>query len=391
MMGHVFSFAFRPLFFLAIVYGIISVCWWGFAWSGYLPMPGSGGNPILWHGHEMIFGFAAAAIAGFALTAVANWTKRPPVSGLPLIALCSCWLSARVLALAGSESLLIPTATADLAFDVLLCALMAREVVAGNSRRNYKLIALLALFTVANAAFYIGQSLQAEWTQRALWAGLWLVVLTVNVIGGRVIPAFTGNWLMMQARSKQQAEPKRPPPFGRQDQVASASTLVFAALFLWDNNSGVTALVGFIAAATQLLRWSRWQFYRTLHDPIVWVLHIGFLWIPVGIALLSGSAMNWLPVSSGIHALMTGAATTMILAVASRAALGHSNRPLANNPLVTASYVGITITTVLRIIASISDNPLWMTLATLAWVISLGLFAWRYTPILLGPPAKQAV
>ena len=129
-MGHVFSFAFRPLFFLAIVYGIISVCWWGFAWSGYLPMPGNGGNPILWHGHEMIFGFAAAAIGGFALTAVANWTRRPPVSGLPLIALCSCWLSARVLALGGSESLLIPTATADLAFDVLLCALMAREVVA---------------------------------------------------------------------------------------------------------------------------------------------------------------------------------------------------------------------------------------------------------------------
>jgi uncharacterized protein involved in response to NO len=138
-----------------------------------------------------------------------------------------------------------------------------------------------------------------------------------------------------------------------------------------------------------LLRWSRWQFYRTLRDPIVWVLHVAFLWIPIGMALLSCSAMGWLPVSSGMHALMSGAATTMILAVASRAALGHSNRPLANNPLVTASYFGITVTTVLRITASVSDpNSLWMPLATLSWVVSLGLFAWRYTPILLGPPAK---
>jgi uncharacterized protein involved in response to NO len=390
-MGHIFSFAFRPLFFLAIIYGIVSVGWWGLAWSGHLPMPGAGGNPIFLHAHEMIFGFAGAAIAGFALTAVANWTRRPPVSGLPLIALCSCWLSARVLALSGTPTL-IPTATADLAFDLLLCALMAREVIAGNSRRNYKLLALLALLTAANSAFYVGQWLQADWVRNALWAGMWVVVLVVNLIGGRVIPAFTGNWLTLQARMKQQAEPSRPPAFGRLDQIASLGTLAFALLFLWDNSNTLTALVGFIAASCQLLRWSRWQFYRTLHDPIVWVLHVGFLWIPIGMALLSCSAMQWLPVSSGMHALMSGGATTMILAVASRAALGHSNRPLANNPLVTASYVGITVTTGLRIIASISDNTsLWMPLATLGWVVSLGLFAWRYTPILLGPPAKQTV
>jgi uncharacterized protein involved in response to NO len=387
-MGHIFSFAFRPLFFLAIIYGIVSVGWWGLAWSGHLPMPGAGGNPIFWHAHEMIFGFAGAAIAGFALTAVANWTQRPPVSGLPLIALCIFWLSARILALSSTLTL-TPTATADLAFDLLLCALMAREVIAGNSRRNYKLLALLALFTTANCAFYVGQWLQADWIRSTLWAGMWVVVLVVNLIGGRVIPAFTGNWLTLQARMKQQAAPLRPAGFGRIDQFASLGTAAFALLFLWDHNAALTALVGFLAAGCQLLRWSRWQFYRTLHDPIVWVLHVAFLWIPIGMALLSCSAMGWLPVSSGMHALMSGAATTMILAVASRAALGHSNRPLANNPLVTASYIGITVTTVLRITASVSDpNSLWMPLATLSWVVSLGLFAWRYTPILLGPPAK---
>jgi uncharacterized protein involved in response to NO len=389
-MTYLFSYAFRPLFFLAVAYSIVSIGWWGLALRGYLPLPAAGGNPMFWHAHEMIFGFGAAAIGGFALTAVANWTKRPPVSGAPLIALCGFWLSARVLGVSDNSAMLLPMATADLAFNLLLLLLMAREVIAGKSQRNHKLLALLAVLAVANAAFYLGQWQSAAWTRTALWAGMWAIVLTVNLIGGRVIPAFTGNWLMLQAKRSQRTGATRPPPFGPIDQFASVATTVFALLFLWDHTGVLTALVGFVAAGSQLLRWSRWQFYRTLGDPLVWVLHLGFVWIPIGLALLACSALELLPLSAGIHALTTGGIATMVLAMASRAALGHTNRPLANHPLTTAAYIGVTATTALRIAASLSDTPAtWLLLASFAWVASMGLFALRYTPILLGPPAGE--
>jgi uncharacterized protein involved in response to NO len=382
----IFSFAFRPLFFLAISYGLLAVGWWGLAWSGHAPMPGAGSNPIYWHAHEMIFGFSAAAIAGFALTAVANWTRRPPVSGLPLLVLCVFWLSARILATSSSPALLVPMASADLAFNILLLALMAREVIGGNSRRNYKLLVLLGLLGLSNAAFYAAHWLDTEWIRTTLWAGLWVVVLTVNLIAGRIIPAFTGNWLLQQG--KLPAGSKPPPPFGTIDLYATVATGLFALLFLWQPLAIVTAVAGFVAAALQFIRWTRWHFFRTLSSPIVWVLHLAFLWLPIGLALLACSATGLLPASTGMHALLIGAVTSMILAVASRAALGHTNRPLLNNTVTTASYVGISVTALLRIVASISDQPAtWLLLATLAWLVSLGLFAWRYTSILLGPPA----
>ncbi len=385
-MNRVFSYAFRPLFLLAIIYGILSVAWWGALWSGLVALPGGGADPIAWHAHEMIFGFGAAAIAGFALTAVANWTQRPPVSGLPLVVLCGLWLSARLLAPANSLHLLPVIAGADLGFNALLLGLMSREVIAGSSRRNYKLLALLAMLGLSNTAFYAALWLDKPWTRTAVWAGLWVLVLTVNLIAGRVIPAFTGNWLVKQG--KLPAGGKPPPPFGRLDLCATGATLLFAALFLWQPESVISAGAGFLAAALQLLRWSRWQFFRTLASPIVWVLQLGFLWLVVGLALLACGAAGLLPLSTGLHALMIGAVTTMILAVASRAALGHTNRPLLDNPLTTASYIVISLTALLRIVAGVSDHPdHWLLLATAAWVVALGLFAWRYTSILLGPPA----
>ncbi len=386
LVSRVFSHAFRPLFLLAITHGLLSVAWWGALWSGMVSLPGTGADPMIWHAHEMIFGFSAAAIAGFALTAVANWTRRPPVSGLPLIVLCSLWLSARLLAPTASPVLLLLAACADIGFNALLLGLMSREVIGGDSRRNYKLLALLALLGISNAVFYAALWLDKPWARTAVWAGLWAVVLTVNLIAGRVIPAFTGNWLVKQG--KLPASGRRPPPFGRIDLCATVATLLFAALFLWQPGSMVSAGAGFLAALLQLWRWSRWQFFHTLSSPIVWVLHLGFLWLVLGLALLACGVAGMMPLGAGAHALMVGAVTTMILAVASRAALGHTNRPLQDNALTTASYVGISLAALFRIAASISDqaDP-WILLATVSWVISLGLFARRYTSILLGPPA----
>lgn len=390
-MHHIFSYAFRPLFFLAAVYAIAGVGWWALAWNGVVPMPGGFSNPVFWHAHEMVFGFVGAAIGGFALTAVANWTGRPPVSGMAVVALCVFWICARLLALGSDSSTLLPLAVADLGYNVLLWGLLAREIIAGGNKRNLVLLLVLGLFTACNAYFYFTEWQQSGSGRSAVLAGLLLVILLINLIGGRIVPAFTGNWLAMQARMQQREAPQRPPAFGPIDKLATLATLAFALVFLWRESGAVTAVLGFIAAACQLLRWSRWRFYQTLSDPMVWILHVAYLWIPVGLALLGASALGSVPVSSGIHAFTTGAATSMIIAVSSRAALGHSNRPLANHPLLTACYISITLTAILRVVASVfpGDGSI-MIAASIGWIIALGLFAWRYTPILLGPPAPDA-
>ena len=159
-------------------------------------------NPIWWHAHEMVFGFAGAAVGGFLLTAAATWTKRPPVAGGPLLALSLLWLNARLLLFlppaVGSDWLVPAAASADLGYDVLLLALMTRELIASRNRRNYKVLVLLGLFACANAVFYAGVGGRFAWVDLALLAGLWTVVFLITVIGGRVVPAFTRNWLRRQ-------------------------------------------------------------------------------------------------------------------------------------------------------------------------------------------------
>ena len=193
-----FTYAFRPLFLLATLYAIAVVPLWAAAWLGYVPMPTSLGTPTWWHAHEMIYGFAGAAIGGFALTAVAAWTKRPPVAGAPLVILSALWVIARVLFAWPSPALLAPAIVADLGYGVLLFVLMSREVISVRSQRNYKVLAILGLLPLTNAFFFVGLSGNAAWTMTALFAGLWLVVMLINLIGGRVIPGFTRNWLKLQ-------------------------------------------------------------------------------------------------------------------------------------------------------------------------------------------------
>jgi uncharacterized protein involved in response to NO len=391
IMGQLFSFAFRPLFALAIIYALLSVGWWSLAWSGHLPLPTQWSNPIFWHAHEMLFGFAGAAIGGFALTAVANWTGRPPVAGVPLMILSGLWLAARLCALMDGPMALPATAFTDLSYNILLCALFAREVIAANNRRNLKLLIPLTLFTLANATFYWMEWHGEPWTRTALLAGIFIVTLLITIIGGRIIPAFTGNWLAQQAREKQLPPPSPLPGFGTPDLLATLATVAFAISFLIDSQSTASLILGLVAAGSQLLRWSRWRSLATLASPLVWILHVAYLWIPVGLALLAASCSGYITTSAGFHALTTGAISSMILAVAGRAALGHTNRPLHNHPLLTASYIGISAAAALRVLASLQANDmLWFNLATLCWVFSFLCFALRYLPILLGPPLPQS-
>ena len=379
----VFTYAFRPLFLLATVYAIVVVPLWAAAWLGYLPMPTSLRTPTWWHSHEMIYGFAGAAIGGFALTAVATWTKRPPVSGLPLMILCTLWLIARVLFVLPFASLLAPAIAADIGYGALLFVLMSREVIAARSQRNYKVLIILGLLPVTDALFFWGMTRNANWTMTALFAGLWLVVMLVNLIGGRVIPGFTRNWLKRQLMEHKREPATLPPLFDRFDLFTTWLMVAFAILHLLAAPSQWTAVVGLITSVMLFFRLTRWQGIHTGGEPLVWVLHLAFSWLPLGFLFLAFAELGLLPRTAGIHALTSGAITTMIIAIAGRAALGHTGRALESHPVLTAAYVLITVAAICRVAATVGPGArALLALSSVAWFLGFVCFAWRYIPIL---------
>jgi uncharacterized protein involved in response to NO len=378
-----FTYAFRPLFLLATLYAIAVVPLWAAAWLGYLPMPSSLATPSWWHAHEMIYGFVGAAIGGFALTAVATWTKRPPVSGVPLMILSALWVIARVLFALPSSNLLVPAIAADLAYGALLFVLMSREVIGARSQRNYKVLVILGLLPATNALFFLGMTRSAGWTKTALFAGLWLVVMLINLIGGRVIPGFTRNWLKRQLVEQKRKPTTLPPVFDRFDLLTTWLMVAFAILHLLEAPSRGTAVVGLITSVLLFIRLTRWQGIQTGREPLVWVLHLAFSWLPVGFFLLASAEVGLLPQTAGIHALTSGAITTMIIAVAGRAALGHTGRALESHPVLTAAYVLITVAAICRVAATIGPGArALLAVSAGAWFLGFVCFAWRYVPIL---------
>jgi uncharacterized protein involved in response to NO len=378
-----FTYAFRPLFLLATLYAIAVVPVWAAAWLGYLPMPASLGTPSWWHAHEMIYGFAWAAIGGFALTAVATWTKRPPVAGAPLVILSALWLTARVLFVLPSPSLLLPAIAADLGYGLLLFVLMSREVIAARSRRNYKVLVILGLLPVTDALFFWGMTQNASWTMTALFAGLWLVVMLINLIGGRVIPGFTRNWLKRQLLEQKREPVTLPPMFDRFDLFATSLMVAFAVLHLLGAPSRWTTVLGLLTSVMLFIRLTRWQGIHTGSEPLVWILHVAFSWLPLGFLFLAFAELGLLPRTAGIHALTSGAVTTMIIAIAGRAVLGHTSRPLESHPVLTAAYVLITVAAICRVSATIGPGArAWLAASAAAWFLGFACFAWRYVPIL---------
>lgn len=386
-----FTYAFRPLFLLATLYAIAVVPIWAAAWLGYLPMPSTLGTPIWWHAHEMIYGFAGAAVGGFALTAVATWTKRPPVAGARLAILSLLWLLARILFALPVPDLRLAGMTADLGYGVLLLVLMGCEVIGARNQRNYKVLLLLALLPLSNALFFAGMTQGATWTMSSLFAGLWVVVLLINLVAGRIIPGFTRNWLKRQTQADPSQPVTLPPVFDRFDLFATGLLVAFAAFHLTGASPRWTAVLGLISSVLLFIRLTRWQGIRSGSEPLVWVLHIAYSWIPLGVFLLASAQLGLVPQTAGTHALTSGAVTTMILAVASRAALGHTSRPLESHPLLTSAYVLITIAAICRVAATFGPGArALLALSALSWFLGFVCFAWRYVPILTKPKAHKS-
>lgn len=369
---------FRPFFLAAGGWALAAMLLWLALLHG-VALP-SAFDPVTWHAHEMLFGFAAAAVAGFLLTAIPNWTGRLPVRGASLGILAAIWLAGR-LAVASSALIgALPAALIDLAFLVTFAGVLAREILAGGNWRNLPVVAVVGLLAVGNLLFHLEAldlAATAALGQRLTVA---VIVLLISLIGGRIIPSFTRNWL-----AKRGAGPM-PQPFGGVDRLALAATALAGLAWAALPEEAPVGWLALIAALANAIRLSRWCGWRTLSEPLVWILHLGFGWLPIGLALLGLSLLSpTIPQSTAIHALTAGAMGTMILAVMTRATLGHTGQALTAGPGTAAVYLFVTLAAALRILAPIAPSGIEtvLALAALCWIGAFGLFLVLYAPKLL--------
>jgi uncharacterized protein involved in response to NO len=371
---------FRPFFLAAGVWSAAALAVWItlLASGGVLP---SRFDPLTWHIHEMLFGFALAAIAGFLLTAIPNWTGRLPVRGLPLAGLAGLWLLGRMACLV---SALVPcwlAVAADLAFPVALAGVIAREIVAGRNWRNLPMVAPVTVLAIADLMMHLAAAGIAVPPGLGWRLGLAAVIVLISIVAGRIIPSFTRNWLA-----------KRPhaclPETTKAVERAALGTLhtgMIGWAFVPDFRPvGILLLLG---AATNLWRLTRWRGAATRTEPLLLILHIAYTWLVLGAGLLGLSVLGAGPEQSALHALTAGAIGTMTLAVMTRATLGHTGHDLTADRVTSVIFLLVTLAASARVVAAASGSwvmPLLETSAAL-WIGAFALFVLHYGPLLFRP------
>jgi uncharacterized protein involved in response to NO len=376
---------FRPFFLGGAAWAVVALLLWLASLTGSVSLP-TGFTPLAWHRHEMLFGFVGAVVSGFLLTAIPNWTGRLPIAGPPLAGLFGLWLAARLAVLFSAQIGAAVAALLDVGFYVVLAALAAREVILARNR-NLPIVGLVLLFGAASAADHAAAADLAGSEDRGIFAGIALVVLMISLIGGRIVPSFTRNWMARQGiKDSLPAQP------GRFDHAAIAVTAV--ALVAWIAAPGAWPAGALLVAAglLQAGRVARWGGLRTVRDPLVFILHVGYSWLPVGLLLLGASILEpAVPRAAAIHALTAGAMGTMILAVMTRASLGHTGRDLKAGAPTAALYALVTVGALLRVAApfGLVDYMAGLEAAAAAWGGAFLIFLAVYGPMLVRPRAGE--
>jgi uncharacterized protein involved in response to NO len=376
----VLSAGFRPFFLGASIWAAVAIPLWLAAYAEGLIVP-TLLPPGVWHVHEMVFGFAAATVAGFLLTAIPNWTGRMPLQGAPLAALVGLWAVGRVAVLFSSAIGAPAAAGADLSFPITFLVVVAREILAGKNWRNLPMLGALLLLLAGNLLVHLDAIGVTGTAQLGNRLGLVTLFMLISLIGGRIIPSFTRNWL-----AKMRPEVSPPAPEARFDLAAVVVTVL--ALLTWAvaPDAAVTPWAVLVAGIVVALRLSRWRGLRTIREPLLLILHVGYGWLALGLLLLGLDGIRtMLPATAALHSLTVGAVGTMTLAVMTRASLGHTGRHLAAGPVTKMIYALITIAAVLRILSPLAGDQveLGLWLAGVAWSGAFGLFATFYGGVLV--------
>ena len=384
----ILTFGFRPFFFTATVWAALAMALWVPMLSGHLMVP-TAFDPVSWHAHEFLFGYLGAVIAGFLLTAVPNWTGRLPIVGWRLGVLAGLWLMGRVaVAISGSVPAVL-VALADLAFQAVFALLIAREIAAGKNWRNLIVLAMLGVFILGNALFH-WEAAKGDYAAHGygLRLGLGAGIMMIAVIGGRIVPSFTRNWLV-----KRRSTALPVPPMQPFDKVALAALLVALGLWVVLPLGTPTGLALVLAGVLHALRLARWAGHRTFAEPLVTVLHAGYAFVPLGALALAVEILA--PGSFGMagaqHFWMAGAIGLMTLAVMTRATLGHTGQNLTAGAGTVIIYLALILSVFARVAGGVwpeVSGPL-TTAAGLLWIVAFGGFAIVYGTLLLRLPAAR--
>jgi uncharacterized protein involved in response to NO len=373
----IFSYGFRPFFLGGAIWAAAAMVLFTLMLHGMVQLP-TAFSAIDWHIHELLYGYLPAIVAGFLLTAVPNWTGRLPVAGAPLAGLFALWLAGRIAVAASAVTGWAVAAGVDTLFLIALGGIVGREILAGNNTRNLKVLLLVALLAGGNFVFHI-EAATAGSAGYGKRIGIAAAVLLIALIGGRIVPSFTRNWL---AKFSQE---NLPAPFGKFDLATIAASAIALLCWIAVPEHRLTAAACALAGALQFIRLGRWKGLRTLAEPLVTILHAGYVFVPIGFVLMA-AAIFWpdlVPRAAAVHAWTAGAIGLMTLAVMTRASLGHTGQPLTASNLVTAIYVSAAIGAAARILAAFGVAAISMlTIAALCWTLAFLTFAFAFAPLL---------
>jgi len=377
------SYPFRPFFIATATYAILALAGWlGILLLGW-PLSGPHA-PMQWHSHEMLFGMVATAIAGFLLTAMCNWTGAKPLSGRALQGLFALWLAGRA---AMWLSAVLPhwlVAVIDLGFLAFVALHAAVVIIGSGNSRNLPLVIVVTVLWLANGLFHAGlANADAELVRSAELATIGLITLLITIIGGRITPAFSRNWMMRVGMDPAVVRTRKGTEF-----ATIASTLALVVFLLAGAPAWLIAPTAALAGVAHLLRLIDWAGWRTRSDPLVWILHLGYAWIPLGLLLMAlDFGFGLVAATAWLHALGPGAMGVMIVGVMTRVALGHTGRPLELPRLAVSAYWLIIAAALVRLLTALGWLP-WsvgVKISALAWVAAFAVFLLLYLPILLRP------
>jgi uncharacterized protein involved in response to NO len=381
----IFSAGFRPFFLAAAAWSALAVPLWLAAYLTSIDVP-TLLAPAAWHAHEMVYGFAAATVAGFLLTAIPNWTGRMPLQGWPLAALVLLWAAGRLAVLCSSAIGALAATVLDLAFPAAFLAVVAREIMVGRNWRNLPMLAALSALLAGNVLVHLEALGLGETSELGNRLGIATLLALISLVGGRIVPSFTRNWLA-------KTTPDAPAPAGESALDRGALVVTAVALLLWAfaPDAAITAAALLIAGIAVGVRLARWRGRWTRNEPLLLILHVGYGWLALGLALLGlNRFVQALPATAALHALTAGAIGTMTLAVMTRATLGHTGRPLSAGLATRVIYVLVTLAALLRVLSPFAGNSLGLILwlAGAAWSGAFGLFVVGYGGALMRPRAE---
>lgn len=368
---------FRPFFLLGALYSAISLLIWGGFYAEHIAPPSVLADPVSWHAHEMIYRFAMAIIAGFLLTAVANWTGGAPAQQIHLAGLCALWLAGRMVM---NFDLGLPEITVFIiegSFLPSLAITLSVPLLKSWNKRNFVFLGLLTVLFVCDMAFLMTEN------RTPLYIAVLVIITMISLIGGRVIPAFTVAALRRRGEGAYQT------PQNRLDILAFISLACIMLILAFQGTEGfLLSGVAFISTTLHALRMRRYHTHRILNDPMVWILHAGYGWVILGLLLLGVSEAGLLPFSISLHALTAGAIGTMTLGMMCRVALGHTGRTLIANGPTTLSFIMMQGAALLRVFGPVllpDHTNLWITVSAFLWSACFVLYIFVYATILWKP------